>query len=412
MLGKYLIDKLSILHITPHLGGGVGAVLLNWFMVDKECNHSVITLDYANEHARTICKQYGVPLYSEIAIEQINKLIKQTDIVILHFWNHPLLYDFIIRNNLPACRLIIWSHISGLEPPNLITAKILEYPDKFIYTTPISKEITPNGVILSTSGVEKFSTLQMSRQKIFTAGYIGTVDYAKMHPEFIQTLSKTNADKFIIVGGDNEKLISQEADSRFIFTGKVADIRPYLSQMDVFAYLLNPKHFGTAEQVLQEALAAGVVPVVLNNKCEQSLVFHGKTGLVANNLDEYISYINLLKRNENLRKRLSKNAKIYAKKHFSLNKLIETWNEEFTNIIEISKTEKVWEIQKENVTSYDIFLESLGPYSDLFMLKSNKKIKTILSQPNWQSASKGTPKQYLQFLGGNELERLCELYEQ
>lgn len=404
--------KNKLLHITPHLGGGVGSVLLNWLSKDKTFCHSIITLDFANTNAVSVCKKHKILLYSQPDTQQIFKLINSSDIVILHFWNHPILYDFIIRNQLPPCRLIIWAHISGLEPPNVITQKILEYPDKFIYTTPISQEIGDNDVILSTSGVEKFENLQFHHHDGFTAGYIGTVDYAKMHPKYIETLSKTNTDKFIIVGGDNEKLISQEADSRFIFTGKVADIRPYLSQMDVFAYLLNPKHFGTAEQVLQEALAAGVVPVVLNNKCEQSLVFHGKTGLVANNLDEYISYINLLKRNENLRKRLSKNAKIYAKKHFSLKKLIERWNEEFTSIIEISKTEKVWKIQKQNVTSYDIFLESLGTYSDLFMLKSNKQIKTILNQSNWQSASKGTPKQYLQFLGGIKLERLCELYEQ
>lgn len=404
--------KNKLLHITPHLGGGVGSVLLNWLSKDKTFCHSIITLDFANTNAVSVCKKHKILLYSQPDTQQIFKLINSSDIVILHFWNHPILYDFIIRNQLPPCRLIIWAHISGLEPPNVITQKILEYPDKFIYTTPISQEIDDNDVILSTSGVEKFENLQTHPHEGFTAGYIGTVDYAKMHPKYIETLSKTNTDKFIIVGGDNEKLISQEADSRFIFTGKVADIRPYLSQMDVFAYLLNPKHFGTAEQVLQEALAAGVVPVVLNNKCEQSIVTHNKTGLVAQNLEEYISYINLLNDNKILRKTLSQNAKKYAAEFFKLDKLIEQWNSEFIQVMKKPKTVKKWTTTKNELTSYDIFLESLGSYSDIFMLKSNKKIKTILSQPNWQSASKGTPKQYLQFLGGNKLERLCELYEQ
>ncbi len=38
---KMSFDKnLNILHITPHLGGGVGSVVMNWMMKDEsDTNH-------------------------------------------------------------------------------------------------------------------------------------------------------------------------------------------------------------------------------------------------------------------------------------------------------------------------------------------------------------------------------------
>lgn len=401
----------KILHITPHLGGGVGTVLLNWLTFDKEFKHSIITLDYANEEAIKKCNEINIELYSEINKEKIFDLITKNDIVIMHFWNHPLLYNFIINNTLPECRLIIWSHISGLIAPNIITEKILAYPDVFIYTTPISRELKENKVILSTGGIDKLKNIELIPHNGFTVGYIGTVDYAKMHPKYVETLSKTTADKFIILGGNQEKEISKNADKRFHFLGKVSDIIPYLQKMDILGYLLNPKHFGTAEQVIQEAMAVGVVPVVLNNKCEKSLVIHNETGLIANNLEEYIEYINKLKNNKNLLEKLKLNGKNYAKNNFSLNKLNKIWHETFDDILKNKKTIKSWQSSRKIKSSYDIFLESIGSFDKIFINNSKEKIKEILKDSVWQSNSKGTPKQYFNFLKGQELERICELYE-
>lgn len=402
----------NILHITPHLGGGVGQVLLNWLVFDKKNSHSIITLDFANDKAKNVCSKNKISLFSQPAINTVFELIKNADIVIIHFWNHPLLYDFIVKNELPPCRLIIWAHVSGLEPPNLITKKILNYPDKFIYTTPISLEIKDNPTILSTGGIEHVINVQKKEHNGFNVGYIGTVDFAKMHPDYVSTLAKTSADRFIILGGDKQDEIKQNADNRFDFIGKVADINPYLAQMDIFGYLLNPKHFGTAEQALQEALAVGVVPVVLNNKCEKSLIKHYETGLIANNLDEYVEYVDLLKNDTNLRKKLSENGKKFAKEHFSLDNLCSQWDFVIKNIEKNNKTIKKWELSAKNPMGFDIFLESIGEFSENFVLKSEDKLKEILKESNWQSDSKGTPKQYLKFLGGDELERICKLYEQ
>lgn len=411
MAQKYTKFRVRILHITPHLGGGIGHVLLNFSKHDTINFHSIVTLDYANAKAIDFCSQNTIPLYSQPEPADIFGYILEADIIILHFWNHPLLYNFIVRHTLPASRIIIWSHISGAEVPNIITDKISAYGDIFVFTTPISNEIIskkyPVRVILSTGGVEHVANILHEKHEGFIVGYIGTVDYVKMHPQYIEIHKKISATKFLIVGGDNEKIISQSADNRFHFTGKVDDIKPYLAQMDIFGYLLNPKHYGTAEQVLQEAMAAGVVPVVLNNPCEESLIKHNKTGLVARNLDEYCEYVLLLQGNISLRNKLARQAQEFAKENFSLDKLTSEWNELFDEVIHLPKSIRAWQIHKSNISAYDIFLESIGEHANDFLFGTEDELRKILSESNWQSETKGTPKHYYHFFENDkDLDRI------
>lgn len=405
---------MNILHITPHLGGGVGSVILNWVTFDKNNEHKIITLDYANDNALKICWKNNIELFSQIDVDKIKKLIEQNDILLIHFWNHPLLYEFLINNELPPSRIIFWAHVAGKEPPYVFNDKLFSYCDKFVLTTTMSlnyiKEKTNISTILSTSGVEKFAKIEKNPHTNYVAGYVGTVDFAKMHPQFVQTLSKTYADKIIVAGGDKENEISQNADERFVFTGKIDNVVDIYKQLDVFTYLLNTTHYGTAEQVLQEAMAAGVPPVVLNNECEKTLIRHKETGLVANDLEEFVEYVNLLKDDIELRNKLSKNAKKYAIETFSLQKMTDEWNKVFEEVMQIKPHKRSWAKEKASYDSLDIFLESLGQYDKLFKNKNNNEIKELLKEPCWQSESKATPKQYYKYLQGKRLASIVKLY--
>ncbi len=404
--------KMKVLHITPHLGGGVGHVLLHWLCADKAVQHSVVTLDFANEKAQALCQKQGIALCSQATIQEIFTGIQENDIVLMHFWNHPLLYAFLVNNTLPPCRMIVYSHISGLELPNVLGQKVLSYADKCVYTTPISREIQDNTVIFSTGGIEHVRHIPTKTKQGFVAGYIGTVDYAKMHPEYVPVLSAVQGVEYIIVGGDNHAEIAKTAPDTFVFTGKVSDVRPYLAQMDIFAYLLNPIHFGTAEQVLQEAMAAGVVPVVLHNKCEASIVQHGKTGLVAENLQQYADYVALLRDDVALRQRLSQQAQAFAFETFSLEKFVAAWHVVFMDVMHKSSTVKQWPLLAQKpLGTYAIFLESLGDASALFAQKTDCQWRELLGTPHWQSQSKGTPLHYASFLEVDaDLQRILYLY--
>ena len=103
--------------------------------------------------------------------------------------------DFLVRRELPPCRLVMLGHNSGFDAPNIYTEKILKYPDIFVFTTPLSYEAHDVAKlenkdrlcsVWSTDGVDEYKDVEKIKHKGFIIGYIGTVDYAKLHPNFIK----------------------------------------------------------------------------------------------------------------------------------------------------------------------------------------------------------------------------------
>lgn len=425
------------MHITPHLGGGVGSVLSSFFKKSKELSsfkHEIVTLDSVAESSLLFFSDIRIPLFSEKFMEKqfLLQKIKASDIVLIHWWNHPLLYDFLVRSSFPPSRIIFWSHVSGLHPPYVITEKALTFPDIFVFTTPLSREVAEVQrlsdtrketlrVVWSTSGIDHVKDLVRRDHVGFNIGYIGTVDYAKMHPNFIDICFRINIPEssFIVCGGPDEKAVSMQVESRkindsFHFTGLVQDIRKYLSVFDVFGYPLAPYHYGTCDQSLAESMAAGVVPVVFSNPMESFMVQDGVSGLVANNESEYVKSIVSLYSNPELRERLSKNARVHALRRFSLDVMLRNWEQIFEEVIQLPKTPKKWPLSNDtqDISAADVFLEALGSHcpcfkehkeakTNLAKMNAEKQILGLAEHPAWSSRTKGTVHHYKYFFSSD-----------
>jgi len=424
----------KILHITPHLGGGVGRVLLNYLTAvskDKCYTHSVRCLDFANRESEHVSAQVGFSLKGNMGqhLPELFSEVKAADIVVLHWWNHPLLYALMVREILPESRVLIWSHISGLHPPFGFTMPLLDYPDYFVFTTPISfgteeaKKYKASGgeklkVVWSTGGVEHLLQAKPKPHKGFRIGYIGTVDYCKMHPDFIQMSSMVNVPgaEFIVCGGPNELIVSQEAkeispSTRFTFHGMIKDVRAQLEKFDVFGYPLAPYHYGTCEQALCESMAAGVPPVVMGNLTELHMIKDGVTGLIANSPREYAAAIRKLWRRPSLRRELAANARQDAVKRFSMKQMVFAWEELFEQALLSPKTRKAWKgkIAGHKVSPAQLFLEAVGAFGhcfklslDAFYSKDMEIAKKFATQGFsrsrlWLAQTKGTPWHYSSF---------------
>lgn len=427
------IKSYKVLHLTTHLGGGVGSAVWGYLFKSKKdttFTHKVVCLNYVERTSFKKAKSLGVEVLDMMnkKREDILKMIAETDLVLIHWWNHPLLYDFLVREKLPACRVAIWSHVSGLQAPNVFTNKILRYPDKFVFTTPISLESpvvkkisSDKSVIWSTGGVEHLASLRSKKHYGFNIGYIGTIDYVKLYPNFLDICSKIDLPDvhFIVCGDDNGKKLKDEAkkmgiDNKFDFVGWVSDVPKYLSNFDLFGYPLSSSHYGTCDHALQESMAAGVVPIVLGNKMEKSMVKDGVTGIVANTEAEYVKAVHRLYKNIKLRKTLSNNARRYALCNFSTDKMANDWNIVFKEMLKMSKTPKKWSIRKKGkILSKDVFLESIGDQSKVFSKYCNAKTKKEKSKTlkdimslgqlvNWAAETKGTVHNYNTFLSGDK----------
>jgi glycosyltransferase involved in cell wall biosynthesis len=423
---------MKILHITAHLGGGVGTVVLNYLReISKKANeiHQIISLDEINKDARSSLNESGIFFIEKNNCDNnaFKQAIEWSDIVLVHWWNHPMMTELLINFKFPKCRMLLWAHISGSTAPNNFTKKLFYFPDILIFTTPLSYlntiycsldiEIKSKvRCIWSTAGVERIEQIRLAPHEGFNVGYIGNLDYSKIHPNFIKICESIDVPdiRFTVIGPLNETLhgdaIAAGLQDKITFTDFIPEQEKWrkLSEFDLFGYPLARHHYGTCDQALQEAMAAGVPPVVLSNPMETYMVKNGVSGLVVPDENSYISAIKSLYYDHKRRKQLSEGARIQAKEKFNLKSMIESWNSLFSESITTSKRSREWTHSKEHPLSpHEVFLESLGNHAEIFKMTLGggrlsisdacDQLQALGRQPEWSSKNKSTVHQFKKF---------------
>ena len=436
---------IKVLHLTPHYGTGVGTVIRN-FAIYQNKNyknfffHEYFSLEYTNSYTKKIFNKNKIKFSEKVYynINYLKKKISKSDIILVHWWNHPLLMDFLANQELPSSRVVFWSHITGKIAPNCITEDILKFPDKFVFTTPVSKSIPsflklPENikkkmpVIWSTGGIDRVKIYKKKINKYFIVGYIGNLDFTKLHPEFIQICERSykNNIRFVVVGKIvNNSLLDQatksEIKNKIIFKGYVSEKEKWklLSQFDLFGYPLAKYHYGSCDQSIQEAMAAKIPIVTLNNSMEKKMIKNNFSGFVAKNINEYS---NIVKKFSNIsykkKKFIINNARNFEEKNFSLNIMSEKWNSIFYKLLKIKKNKKKFSEKKipANVLYSKTLDRSCWPIIKyLTSRKSTKslefKILSFCKDKNWTSPTKSSPYHYHIFFSKNQkLKSLCKL---
>lgn len=209
----------AVLHLLPHSGGGVGTVLRA--LLEAELRESTSTiasiasLERLNETTRRHFDALGVHWVDCIAMksgfEKFSALIKRADIVIVHWWNHPLLMRLLFQG-LPPSRLALWSHVNGFAAPQSFFPELFEFPDQFVFATkascqsPVVQELPYEirhklRVIRSCAGIPADAIKSFIKDRPFQFGYVGTVEPAKMHPNFLELCSAAKIPSRCIVAG-------------------------------------------------------------------------------------------------------------------------------------------------------------------------------------------------------------------
>lgn len=293
---------MKILHITPHLGGGVGkahsAILAEG---SAGFDHHYLLLETPRDwRFADLVQRAGGTVEVMRDRSHAEALMTSADIVQIEWWNHPRLYE-LLSQPLPAMRRIFWVHISGLFAP-YYPIGLVESADRFVFTSPCS---------LTWSGLERLPEEVRRRLAVVGSGfgydapeplppasqrrdiaYLGTVDFVKMHPDFfamIDSVARNNL-KISLYGtfdSDGEPARAWRGmnyPERVSFEGQTSDPRPILERCSIFFYPLRPDHYGTAENALIEAMSVGAVPLVMGNPAETAIVRDGENGVVANDL--------------------------------------------------------------------------------------------------------------------------------
>ncbi len=351
-------NNFKVLHVMPHIGGGVGKALstLVGACTGTPFSHAFLLLEIPEKKQFfEKIKELGCEVYVTPDAETTDQLINNADIVQLEWWNHPAIFKFLCKHDLPDMRLLIWCHVSGIHTP-IIPSGLVGLATRFLFTSACSLEAenlsnldkeyrSRLGVVSSGVGFPSSCSRIFSTYSPLRFGYMGSLNFSKLHPQFINFLSAVSIDDFkVSIWGDDfykDKLISQCEEigkpDLTEFKGYTTDPATTLSTLDVFVYLLNPLHYGTAENVLLEAMSLGVVPIVLNNAAESAIVENGETGLVIRNPKEFAAVVEWLVHNLNDRKRMSKNAAKKIAKRYSPEIMSQTMISFYNQIIPYSK---------------------------------------------------------------------------
>ena len=296
---------MKILHVTPHLGGGVGKAHAAISAVLPKSVEQIFLLLEAPRDRRYVelIEETGARVIAPGDLIDVSLLARQTDIVQFEYWNHPKLYECLARCDFPPIRSVFWSHNSGLSKP-FIQPALIEAASRFVFTTAASMA-APGVAAQKAADPHKFATINSgfgfadgaARPVVSTTkpkiAYLGTVDFVKMHPGFFDAIDALEGDDINVsiwgadVSGEAAaRLRSMRFPQRIILRGQIADPRAALAEAEIFFYPLQPGHYGTAENVLIEAMSLGLTAIVLNNPAECAIIHDGVNGLIGGSIAE------------------------------------------------------------------------------------------------------------------------------
>ncbi len=337
----------------PGVGKAVSALSICAAKTDSKYQHSVLLLEKPRDlDYITICKDNNVDVFWPDDKCELIKIISEADIVQLEWWHHPLVLGFLRELSQVPVRLTAWSHISGCNYP-VIPPAFINLPEHFFFTTAYSYEnplwtekerekiISRSTVACGSGGYDNVSDVAPRAHQGFNIGFIGTLDFRKLNPEFVDFCAEINIPdaKFILVGNpENKQSIIKQAhdrdiEGRFEFTGFTNDVRAEFERFDVFAYLLNPDHYGATDNALLEAMGAGMPIIILNQCGEKHVIRHMETGIVINNKEEYGEAVKYLYDNPEERKRLGENARQSAYSEFSPQNTMEKLHRQYDTVL-------------------------------------------------------------------------------
>lgn len=350
----------TVLHLTAHLGGGVGKALSGLACqaasAGSPFSHQFVILEpqekpqFLNRIVEAGCEVVVCPDKA-----QLRSLIEAADIVQLEWWNHPATLRALCSEELPPMRLLVWSHVSGLNTP-IIPAGLMRVADRFLltshcsYAAPEITSLSPKereriSVVSSSGGFPPYLDMREREPSEIRVGYIGSLNFAKLHPKFVSFMRGVQVPEFRVrMIGDtaNRDILERQCavvgrSGLLEFRGYVTDVSSELTTLDVLAYLLNPSHYGTTENALIEAMSMGVVPIVLDNPAELQIVQDRVNGLVVSTPEEFAAALQWLERNPEQRRILSKCAVTSIRERFSVAAMEEGLNQHYAEILQLKR---------------------------------------------------------------------------
>jgi glycosyltransferase involved in cell wall biosynthesis len=368
----------TVLHVIPALSrGGPSRALLTAASATSgaDLEHVVVSLASPDAYMTRLVQLRGIDVHAAPTPEALSRLIGAADVVQLHFWNSPALYELLGRE-LPPMRLLVWSHVSGEHPPQVLPRELLELADKVVascdYTTELPG-LEGLEVVPAVAGWDRVAHVEPRNRDGYTVGFVGKLDFAKIHPAFVSMCASVEVPhaRFVVcgVGSALPALRRQAAElgiaERLELRGFVEDIGAALAEMDVLGYPLADGTSAASELALQEAMYAGVPPVVMDTGGPRRVVTDGKTGLVVDDPAGYAEAVASLHDRPEVRRRLGAAAREHAIRTWSPEIVAPRWTAIYDSLL--SRRKRAHAPYPLTPTGAERFARSLGGGAPAFL---------------------------------------------
>ena len=368
---------MKILHLIERLtlGGASRALIAGaaFSVRARGAEHRVLSLLPPDPAAQQRATEAGLAMQPAGALY---RAAEDADIVHIHFWNSPDLYAA-LESELPPARIVVTCHVGGLTAPQVLTYEVVDLADIVLVTSRLTLERAGGalrGKAIHAPSAADFGRLAGAEpipHETFNIGYIGTIDFGKMHPRYVAMHAAIDVpDARIIVcghGAASRELVNQisalGADDRFELRGYVEDIAPILSTLDVFGYPLCTDTYATTELVLQEAMYAGLPCIVFPHGGAAETIIEGETGFVVDSEAQYIERATYLYRHPEERARMSVAAKTHARDHMGATRLAPLVDDAYDRLMAAPRRARA---PLARLRGADAFVRSLGEMGGAF----------------------------------------------
>ncbi len=327
---------MKILHIIPRwIGGGPERAIIEIARQDRLANRTIerraIVLDTPiSAPLVAMARLQGVTVIPALGNIRVDAEIAAADVVEVSYWNHPRLLA-LLRRPLPSARLVIRSAIAGDTPPHILFPELVALPDAWVLSAPMGYGAAPLAHkdvshVPSLANMSRLDGFEPQPHEGLRIAYLGSLMPNKLHPAFAEIVSALKGCKVQFdLYGDSSPACTQALQDRLqalgvanlvTFHGHVENISAALAHADIFAYPLAQGSYATSEKALQEAMWAGLPPVLLTGTAAIGWIEDGITGFVAQDIDSFSAILRRLSVDEALRKRIGAAARQEAIRRF------------------------------------------------------------------------------------------------
>lgn len=359
-----MTTPVSLVHVVPRLSmtGPVRSIAAGAKYATRlglAQRHRVVALERELSPAAVLLlRREGVELTVRPAFDELDDVVRDADLVLVHFWNCPSMFEFLVHP-LPATRLVAWIRMQGLDAPQVVPDALVDHVDDLLLTTPVTQaspalrrrlQPEPPMVAPGIADMDRLEGWQPVDHEGFVIGYVGTVNAGKLHPRFVELCAAVDVPdaRFVVYGaGGGEDALRAEAATRglgdrFEVKGHTEDLAAALGEMDVFGYPLRPDTYASSEKAIQEAMWVGIPPVVFPFGGVRELVRSGVDGLVADDDAQYVQHLEQLAADPALRSRLGAEARRRARDVFDPSMLTARLDDFFGRALAAPRRAREW----------------------------------------------------------------------